>query len=139
MSRKRITKFLNNIDWMFEINNHEKDVVFEKEDLEPNRYAEIEFEEKYHRMTVYIYPEFFKQDLQNQRKTLLHELCHTLTLPSKLIACELVDGKMHTKDHISHANEVLTSKLEHILDALLQGRLKYAREAYKDYLTLQVK
>jgi len=138
MNTKKITKFLNGIQWLFNINGFERNIVIKKEDYE-ERAAQICYEEDYQRITLTIYPKFFKETQEFQRKILLHELCHCLTLQSKVIACNLLDGELQTRENIKYENERLTSKIENILDGLLQGRLKYAKEAYAGYINKESK
>ena len=132
---KRIRDFFNAIDWMFQINNFSKVIEISKvDDPEENRtLAKITFDETYQQVTVTIYPDFYKQTVQDQRKCLLHELCHSITLPSKTALHHLLDGKLVTPDRIREINERETSQIENIIDQLLQGRLRYAVKAYQNY------
>jgi hypothetical protein len=133
---KRIVEFLGGIEWLFNVNGFEREIVLKEED-ENYIGAEITFDEKYQRITITIYPQFFKETLQGQRKILLHELCHCLTMPQKLLACSLTEGDLVTLKQIKDENERATSRIENILDGLLRGRLKYAKEAYAGYITTQ--
>lgn len=130
---KRIQKLLESLDWMFQINNLQRDMVLKEKD-EENKAAEVVYDESYQNITINIYPCFFEHDLKNQRKMILHELCHTITLPSKLALHDFLDGKLVTPDAIYRINEKATSKIENLLDSLLRGKLQYASKAYKEYL-----
>ena len=70
---KRIIKFLEEIDWLFSLNNFDRKIILKKED-EENKYGEIIYDEIYQTITINLYPCFFKQKLEEQRKILLHEL-----------------------------------------------------------------
>lgn len=131
--KQRIITFFNDVDWAFGINGYEKELCFPEEDKDQIA-AEINYREKYQDVTIYIYPRFFKQSLDKQRKTLLHELCHSITLPSKSAIYDTLDGKLITPDRASQIDETAASKIENLLHALLIGKLKYFKDAYKNYL-----
>jgi len=138
-TKKRIGDLLSRMDWMFNTNQMDRSVIYPKETPEPNEFgdsvcAEIFYDEKYQRVEIKVFPNFFTKSPTEQRKMLLHELCHTLTLPAKLESRKLLDGKLITADQIAETNERLTSKIENIIDDLFQGNLKYAKVAYKNYL-----
>lgn len=46
---------------------------------------------------------------------------------------ELLGGSFHSEDAIKKENEMAVSRITHLLDCLLSGRLRYARKAYKEY------
>ena len=138
-NKKRVGDLLLGMDWMFNTNQMDRSVIYVKDNPEPNEFgdsvcAEIFYDEKYQRVEIKIFPNFFEKSLENQRKMLLHELCHTLTLPAKLESRKLLDGRLITADTIHDTNERFTSKIENILDDLLKGNLHYAKKAYKNYL-----
>lgn len=130
---KKVTRFLDEIQWLFQINNFDRNLIIKKEEA-GNLACEVTYEEDYQRITIRIFPCFFINSLQDQRKMILHELCHTITIPSKKIANDLLDGKLKTKDEIADINERATSQIENILDALLKGRSKYATQTYRNYI-----
>jgi len=132
----KIQQLLNKLDWMFNLHHFEKEIVFEANDN--GNLADISYEENYQRLTLRIYPCFFKQSEVEQRKTILHELCHTITLPLRTAFHEFLDGKATTKEQIKFLNERETSILENLFDLLLKGELNYAKEAYKDYINKNV-
>lgn len=134
-NKTRIQNFLNAIDWLFQVNNFEKEIIFkEKDDPDREIAAQILFREDYQDITVYIYPCFLKEPKDKQRKILLHELCHSITIPTKTALYDFIDGKFVTPERIRELNEQETSKIENILDGLLRGRLRYAKAAYENYL-----
>jgi hypothetical protein len=130
---KRIYNFLQQIDYLFSLNNFEKKVAEADKD-EGGKMAEFHFEENYQRCTLIIFPRFFEESLEEQRKCLLHELCHSITIPSKSGMCELAEGKLVTPQQVDEINEKETSIIENILDRLLRDKLEYAKKAYGDYL-----
>jgi len=142
MDTKRITNFLDGIEWLFQIQNFERKVILKDNDCgEDGEHtcAEIYFGERYQTIEISIYPCFFKEKLEDQRKILLHELIHTITLPLKTATYGLLDGKFITKDEVDKLNEIETSKIENILDALLKGTKHYAKDAYSKYLNINKK
>ena len=101
---------------------------------EDNRMCEIKMEEDYQRLGLTIYPIFFNHSAEEQRKALLHEMCHTFTIPLSMLNKEILEGTFHSRNEMDFAHERACSKIENVLDALLQGRLRYASKAYKKYL-----
>jgi len=133
---KKITDFLEQIDWMFELNNF--DCGIKVIDIQPggesDLTAEVITDLVYREMTIKLYPHFWEISLDLQRKALLHELTHTLLQNTKMIAMDLISGKAHNEEEVKKENEIVVSKVTHLLDCLMLGRLKYARRAYKNYL-----
>lgn len=137
--KKRIEDFIVGISWMFQINNYEKEIIFEEknkkaEDETREVQAEVDICEKYQTITIRLYPRFFDLSLDEQRKTLLHELCHCLTGSSNILLQDFYNGKFVTPQQINSSNERETSQIENILDRLLTNRLNYAKKAYNNYL-----
>src|SRR3990167_10464390 len=132
-STKRVVEFLNAIDWFFDLNSYDKEVIC-KDVANGNVIAEITCDDVYRWVQVRLYPVFFTKTLEEQRKALLHEFCHSITLPSKDAMCELADGKLITPQRINSINETATSRIENMLDVLFRGRATYAPKAYADYL-----
>lgn len=129
----KVCKFLDDIDWLFAIQNFDRNIVLKEKD-EDNKCAEITFEEDYQRITVNIYPTFFKQTDKEQRKALLHELCHTITIPMNQLSIDFIRGKAVTEETFYSTMERATSQIENILDGLLRGRFKYASKAYQGFV-----
>lgn len=136
-SIKRIQRFLDEIEWLFGVQNFEKHITLKNEDRDGVA-SEINYEKEYQRITIYIYPTFFRSSLDDQRKYLLHELCHIITLQSKNLAYKINDGKVVTFEEIRAENEEMTSKIENLLNGLLQDKLQYAKKAYRNYLKKMV-
>ena len=137
-NKDKISRFFEEMEWMFGVNNHERIIAFKKEDCEnedgDSVTAEITYDEEYQRVKISIYPTFLKCTLAEQRKMLLHELCHIITLPSKTRAYAILDGQAVTKNELMRINEKATSQVENLLHNLLKGNLRYAVKAYNNYL-----
>ena len=97
--KKKISKFLNDIAWFFQINNFDKVITYKKEDKD-GLAAEFTFEEDYQRITLWIYPIFSTHPLKEQVKFLIHELCHSITAPSKKALYDFLDGRLITPNRI---------------------------------------
>lgn len=139
MNIKRIEDFLEDIQWLFQIQNFDRKLTLLKED-DGEKKAEIIYDEEYQTIKISLYPLFFKEKLEAQRKTLLHELCHTITLPQKILFYEFIDGtKTATKDQSLFLNERETSQIENIIDGLLRGKFAYAKKAYSDFIKVKKK
>ena len=108
---------------MFGIKYYDRGIVYKKEDKDGIA-AEISYDEPYQRVTIYIYPSFFKETILDQKKALLHEFCHLITLPSKVLTYKIIDGGHVSFDEAKNENERATSKIENLIDALLNNRLK---------------
>lgn len=132
-TKKKIMEFMSDMQWLFECGNFDRIIVYPEKDKD-HLMAEMSMEEDYQRIKLTIYPTFFKEREEDQRKALLHELSHIFTIPLSCIGKELLDGKFHSREEICFAHERAASKIENVLDALLQGRFKYAKKAYEKYL-----
>ena len=135
--KKRIINLMNDLSYPFGIQNFDKEILWRSDDEEiewKRTMASIIVDEKYQRCTVNIFPCFFLQTGHEQRKTLLHELIHTITLPLAEKADMLLQGKLVTQESIDFESERSTSRIENIFDGLLTGKYKFLKKAYKDYL-----
>ena len=133
---KRIEDFLTNIEWAFELNNFERriKIIDSQPEEHPNLAAEILPDMTYQEIILKLYPYFWELNIDQQRKTLLHELVHTTLQNTKMFAVDMLRGQFHTEADIKNENEIAVSKITHLLDCLLIGKLKYAKKAYKRYL-----
>jgi hypothetical protein len=133
MNKKKIQELLYVLGYLFQIQNFEKQIVYKEKDN--GNIAEMKYEEDYQRITLYIYPTFFTQEPTEQRKTLLHELCHTITVKQAENFENYIDGKRTTtKCEINEIMEKETSQIENIIDNLLTGNCKQEIKAYKGYI-----
>lgn len=138
--KARILALTEQFDWMFATKGFERKFIFREYEVEDDHLtenqgvaAEIHFDAKYQRFTISIYPPFWKMSLEEQRKGLLHEYCHTLTIGKKVLMHDMLEGKFVSSGMISSANEELTSKIENLLDSLLCGGSRYVKKAYRKY------
>lgn len=135
--KKRVLDFLSAVEWAFELNNYDRNIVFSKEPKDVGVgecQAEIHVDYSYKNVNITIYPSFWKENLEEQRKILLHELCHSIVASLTLCADNLLDGLFVSRQMIDRENERTTSAITHLLDMLLTGNMKYFKKAYKDYL-----
>ncbi len=136
-TEQRVKQFLDEIDWMFQVNNFDKTVTMKELDFEEedgSRVARIIYDYEYQKIEIEIYPLFKEYSIKKQRKVLLHELCHILHADSRKVMINMLDGKFTPQNGIERINETETSKTENIIDALLVGRLRYAKRAYANYI-----
>jgi len=131
--RKKIMKLVDGFCNLFGLNLYEIVYFWMKED-EENITASVTLEEPYQRISINVYPQFFGLEPREQRKAILHEICHTITLPSKIQANDMLDGKLVTQKAITDMNERTTSIIENILDCLFLQRTGNAKEAYNKYI-----
>lgn len=92
---------------------------------EGNKLAEINTDHKYQEITIKIYPCFFKEKEDKQKKVLLHELCHTITADSKLASWQLLNGDLVTNERLKEINEQTTSKIENIIWGFLNKQFNH--------------
>lgn len=133
---KQINELLMDLDFMFSLQNFSRDVVYLSNDVQEGdsfTMAHVDFDEEYQTISIKIYPIFFEKTPREQRSCLLHELVHSITLPSKQISLDLLNGKLVTESQITFENERLTARIENILDLFLRGGFKYAKKSYIDY------
>lgn len=137
-NKKKVMKLLEQLDWMFACQNYDRSIIFKEEDELNDRGIKlaccIEINKRYQEITIIIFPHFFEHDLLDQRKLLLHEFCHLITENMKLIAHDLLNGKLHIAAEIHEEKEKVTSQIENLLHKLLCGGMRYAKDAYKEYI-----
>lgn len=132
-NKKRVVKFLEDMQWLFQVQNYERKLSIMKEDLD-DKCAEVIFNEDYQRIQIKLFPCFFEQTLEEQRKALLHEFCHTITIPMNKLTIDFMSGKAVTEETVRTVHERSTSQIENIVDGLLRLRFAYARKGYNHYL-----
>lgn len=131
--KKRIEFFLTDVEDMFDYGNFDRTISYPKEDKD-NCACEVITDLEYRRVNIKIYPSFFTQTARDQRQLLLHEFCHMYTDKIYQLAVSLLNGKHESFENFRRANEEATSKITETIEALLRGRLRYARKAYARYL-----
>ena len=129
---KPIHKLLNSFDELFQLKNYDRVLCVAKYD-DGETTADIAFSENYMQMTIRLYPKFFLQDKETQRKDILHEICHTITNPMHEIVLSMLDGKLMTKSISRETLEKATCQIENIVDLLLRNRRADVKKAYADY------
>jgi hypothetical protein len=129
----KVRDFLDDIQCAFECQNFERSIKFEDSDQD-NNMCDVRYQEDYQRFSITIYPVFKTYPPEDQRKALLHELSHIITIPLSKINEDILNGTFHSRRDMRFAVERATSKIENILDGLLTGRLSYAVKAYARYL-----
>lgn len=132
--QKKVLDFLQQLQWMFGLQNYDRIVVFAKEDYKDFA-CKVNIEEDYQRIKITVYPCFWGNSLKNQREYILHEFCHFLTEPLTLINWNVIaNGEIQTKEHHRFAVEKSTSMIANILDKLLTDNVTFGKKAYKSYL-----
>lgn len=132
-TKKKIDEFLESLEFFTSTQNYDKGIVYKKED-DSGKLAEISVEKNYQRVTLSIYPAFFRESPDEQRNTLIHEGVHILLAPIQYKGTDMLNGNLVTKDSFIFSLEESTSKVTEVLVRLLDGKLKYMAKAYKDYL-----
>lgn len=130
---KRLIDLLEGLQWMFGVQNYERSITYKESDAD-NYLATVKQEEDYQRISIEIYPAFWKESREDQRKTILHEFIHTWLHPLHYEACKMLEGKFSNKEMVRFAVERGTSSVENVVDSLLRGKLRYATKAYDKYL-----
>lgn len=130
---KKILDFLQQMQWMFGLQNYDRNIEFVKE-AHKDRAASIEIDEEYQRIKIKTYPQFFEHTKKDQRVFLLHEFCHYLTDSISEVAYQLHIGNFETDKNRKDACEKSTSQIVNILDKFLTDKLSFAKKEYKKYL-----
>lgn len=124
MTKSQINKYLSKLDWLFGLQHYDKELIIKEKDKD-DKLAEIITDHKYQNITVEIYPLFFKEKEEQQKKILLHELCHTITADSRLSAWQLLNGDLVTNERLKEINEQTTSKIENIIWGFLNKQFNH--------------
>ena len=133
---KRVQKFLEQIEWAFELNNYQRTLVNKEHQPEdsPDLTAEVKTDEIYKTIELTLYPNFWDYSLTVQRDALLHELVHTILIKNKNISMDLLNGVHHSPQGVKDADEKSVTHITVLLSGLLQGRFRYIKQAYLDYI-----
>lgn len=133
--KKKIIRFLNDMQWAFDYQNFDRVINFEKnEHPKKEVVCEVINQWEYRRVIIKIYPSFFEADAEQQRGYLLHEFCHSYTDMLYDMALDLLNGKLHTHEQIRLRNEEATSRITNVIESFLLGKMKYAKDGYARYL-----
>lgn len=130
--REKIIAFIKYFSNFFAVQNFDIKVNFKDETTNGNL-AEIIIEEDYQRIKIDVMADFFKEPKAEQRKALLHELCHYVCWSLYSITWDLHSGKFVTKDQIRAANEKATCMVELLIDRALTMDLQREKKEYNKY------
>ncbi len=132
--RSRIETFMLEMESLFDFQNWDRSIVFEKIDSKNNA-AEIKQDIEYRRVTIFIFPRFFLNSLKNQREYLLHELCHTFSHKLFCAGVDLINGdRVHSYEALKAVNEEATCRVTLLIQKLLLGKRKWAGVAFAKYI-----
>jgi len=131
--KDRVKELVWGLDGLFNTINYDLGFIWATEDFKECA-ASVDVDEPYQRLVITIYPSFWNHDRDNQRKFILHEMCHVLTDPMNSVIKNLQNGILETDHHRSNAVERSTSYLTEILDAFLLGSYKKKKQAYAKYI-----
>lgn len=129
--QKKVRQFIKDFTGFFGLTHFTIEVDFPAQ--KENLLADIDTETRYQRININVYKCLFKETPEEQRKTLIHELCHTILHELEMCAWNLRNDKAVSKSHIEQTVEVTTSKLENMFDILLKDGAEQ-RKAYKKYV-----
>lgn len=129
--KDKIGKFCEDFDFFAGVQHWDKSIVYKEGD---SPLASVLVDRDYKRITLNIYPPFFKESKQSQAETLVHEFVHVLLDPLQQVTTDLLDGHLVTKRHFTSALEESTSGVTEIIVRLLQGKLAYAKKAFENYI-----
>lgn len=135
--KDKIIEFLNWCDWLFDLNNYNRTIKFSKKEHDSWDLvcATMSTDHKYRRFTMKIFPCFFEDDLEEQCKTLIHELCHSITEWLHDCATNLREWKLVTEREIDFERERVTENMAHLIFSLWNGKKKFLGEAIQKYIT----
>jgi hypothetical protein len=135
--KKRIRAFISGMRTLFDLLNFDIEVRYFTEDHkeDQNVRAEVVFSRSYRRVTICIFPPFYKLGADEQREVLLHELSHTFTDRLAGMVCALRDGKLVTEAELREANEEATSRITTLIRDSLMGQGKSYRKVYAAYVS----
>lgn len=119
---------------LFALENYDRSFQYPKEDYEGTA-ASVHIEEDYQRVCIKLYPVFFKDSAENQKKYLLHEFCHTITHELVNMCDKMINGTFISRDQIKTGCERTTSKATIIIENLLLGYEPAASSAYRTFGT----
>lgn len=131
--KNRVLQFMSDMEWAFDYQNFDRCVIFKKQPHTKDIACQVICDWEYRRVTVEVFPCFFDASPEIQRGYLLHEFCHTFTDKLCNTAVALLNGKFYTFDQIKDLNEEATSRITQIIEALLKGKMRYARDGFAKY------
>lgn len=137
LQKAKILKFIESVDFLFDLNNYTKEIEYKKIDKEEHGWdvlAQVTTDTTYRKIYLEIFPAFFTKDKEEQCKTLIHELSHSIT--EDLFDCynNMYKWSFVTTEEARHAREKTTEQVAYLLFELGSGRKKYFSEAIAEYL-----
>lgn len=129
--RNKVKQFIKDFTGFFGLSHFTIDIDFPAQ--KDNLLADIDTETRYQRIQLNVYKRLFKDAPAEQRKTLIHELIHTVLHDLEMCAWDLRNDKAVSKSHIEHTVEATTSKLENMFDILLKDGAEQ-RKTYRKYV-----
>lgn len=130
--RKKIQKFCEDFDFFAGVQHWDKSIVYKETGDSP--LASVQVDRDYKRVTLNIYPPFFKESKKSQAETLVHEFVHILIDPVHQTGSDMLEGYLVTKRHFTSSIEESTSGVTEVIVRLLQGKLAYAKKAFENYI-----
>lgn len=136
-TKEKILKFIESVDWLFDLHNYTRNIDFEEDEeweWDSLCLAKVITDHTYRTIKLKIFPIFFEKDKEEQCKTLIHELSHSIT--ENLFDCY---NNMHkwsfvTTEEARHARENATEQIAYLLFELGKWNKKYFSDAIKEYL-----
>lgn len=93
--------------------------------------ADVSIDHRYQMLTLSVYPNFFKEDVEYQARTLIHEFCHLFNVPLYNLLEKTQEGKMITQEHADDILENCNMRAERVIIGILtSNKLKEAYEIY---------
>lgn len=138
--RKNICTLLEQLDWFFGVATYDRKLEYVHEEKKSDKHegrsvmADVLCEHDYQRLRIRLYPCFWEESTEGQRKGLLHEYCHILPARLQEHARNNWRERLVPEHIFDSAVEELTSSIENRLDALLRGRSQYMMKAYATYV-----
>lgn len=117
---KNIESFINKLSVLFGVSGYVIKVLI-KDDTQDSPYADIISDDEYQTLYINVYKTLLNESDDEIKKTLLHELCHTVTYNQMAISFDLLNGKLHTKQETKIESEKATSKIENLIDRLFKN------------------
>ena len=93
MKKKAVKNYVQKAKKVMLLDRYDVGVVFEKKKDKDGAMGKCYFDDKYLWVRIHIFPCFFKEDLTEQKQTLVHELTHVLIDPLYKIAINAVSNK----------------------------------------------
>lgn len=112
--QKRIRSYLEEARKALFLQHWDFSLEYAKEDVTERGYnvdAECSAKWEYEEATIVMYPGFWKQSPDYQRRAIFHEVAHCITQPINIIFRAMVNGEIVTQAEKCRLNEWMTSKI----------------------------